>query len=192
MFRVDLSALLWIFAAIWLLSIPLRWVAAAIFSIAVHEAAHIAVMYLLQQSVCRIRISIRGIRIVTQFDNPCKEFLCALAGPACSLLCVMMLKWFPRFAICCLFHGLYNLLPIGQQDGARILRSLLAMRAGEEKANVYSCIVEQAVTGGIVLIGIVMFIFFRMGCWPLLISIFLLSRVQTGKIPCKELQQRVQ
>ncbi len=192
MSRVDISALLWVFAAMWLLAIPLRWVAALILSMAIHEAAHIAAMRALDRSMGRVKISVRGIEIQTRFDHPSQELLCALAGPAASLLGVCMIKWFPRFALCCLFHGLYNLLPIGQQDGARILRSALTMAVGEQKALTYVGTAEWVLLGCLTAAGLAAVFLWRMGCWPLLAVIFLWNIMQKGKIPCKELQERVQ
>ena len=56
---------------------------------------------------------------------PGRELLCALAGPAGSLLLAMLPV--PKLALCALIQGMFNLLPLEGLDGGRILGCILDM-----------------------------------------------------------------
>ena len=52
------------------------------------------------------------------------ELVCVLAGPAASLLLLLLVRPFPRLALCGFVQGVYNLLPLGRLDGARAVACL--------------------------------------------------------------------
>jgi Zn-dependent protease len=52
--------------------------------------------------------------------TPIQEAFCALAGPMGSFLVLLMSEVLPEAALCGLFQGAYNLLPIYPLDGGRI------------------------------------------------------------------------
>lgn len=105
--------------------LPLRWVVAAILAAAVHEVSHLLALYLLGIRVFGITVGGRGAVLETDSLTDGQELLCALAGPLGSFLLLLFAAWIPRVAICGLCQGLYNLIPLGNLDGGRVLRSLV-------------------------------------------------------------------
>ena len=105
--------------------LPLRWVVAAILAAAVHEVSHLLALHLLGIPVFGITIGGRGAVLETDSLSEGEELLCALAGPLGSFLLLLFAVWIPRVAICGLCQGLYNLIPLGNLDGGRVLRALV-------------------------------------------------------------------
>ena len=122
--RVDVSACL--MGAFLLLTLPLNWLLSALAAAAFHELCHGAAILLLGGRIWGIRISAGGAVMETEPLSSGKELVCALAGPAGSLLLVLTFRIFPRVAVCALVQGAFNLLPVFPLDGGRALRCALA------------------------------------------------------------------
>lgn len=118
--RVDGSA--WIAHAVLILLLPLRWVFAAMAAAAFHEFCHIWMLRHCLVPVYELRVGARGAVLETGPVTWKQEFLCALAGPVGSFSLLLLVHIFPRLALCALAQGLYNLIPVGNLDGARVLR----------------------------------------------------------------------
>ena len=127
--RVEASA--WILLSLLLVSVPLNWVLGAVTAAAVHELCHIAMLRILNISVDQIRIGARGAVMDTAPMEPKQELLCALSGPAGSLLLSLFLIRAPRIALCGLVQGIFNLLPLFPMDGGRVLRCLISLLEGK-------------------------------------------------------------
>lgn len=123
--KVQISAGALIFAALMLLLLPLKWVAAAFLAAAVHELFHLGAVYLTGGRISGICIGSRGAVMSPNELRPLQEFLCTIAGPVGSFSLLLFARWMPRVAICGLLHGIYNLLPLLPLDGGRILDCLL-------------------------------------------------------------------
>ena len=107
--RVDVSACL--MGAFLLLTLPLNWLLSALAAAAFHELCHGAAILLLGGRIWGVRIGAGGAVMETEPLSSGKELVCALAGPAGSLLMVLMLRVFPRVAVCALVQAAFNLLP---------------------------------------------------------------------------------
>ena len=127
--RMDGSS--WIFLAVLTLLLPVNWVISAVIAAAVHELCHIAALRILDIPVLGIRIGASGAILDTGTMTCPQELLCALAGPAGSLLLFLLLHVCPRIALCGLMQGLYNLLPIFPLDGGRAIKCGIRMLMGK-------------------------------------------------------------
>ncbi|HJB20642.1 MAG TPA: M50 family metallopeptidase [Candidatus Fournierella merdavium] len=100
-----------------------------------HECGHVAVWLALTRSLPVLRLSVRGVGLDVSGVHLSRRqaFVLALAGPLTNFaLCAgtlakMQLRasyWGYFFAAANLATGLFNLLPVGDLDGRRLLQSL--------------------------------------------------------------------
>lgn len=128
--RVEGSA--WILFAVLLLLLPLNWVLASVVAAAVHEWFHLICLKLCRVPVHVLRIGGRGALLEAGPMEGWQELFCALAGPMGSLMLVLLIHVFPRTALCGLVQGLYNLIPLGESDGSRILKWAMGLHCGKK------------------------------------------------------------
>lgn len=177
-----------IFGTLALLWIPWKWLSAWIFAIAVHELSHYLILRLSGHWVSELRIGIGGAEMETDGLSPTMEILCAVAGPAASLLLTFLPSLFPRIAVCGLFHFLYNLLPIYPLDGGRAFRGMMCFLI-PERAKVAGKVAENVVIILMLLGAIYGALRLSMGLLPILLIGILILKI---KIPCKQKRLRVQ
>lgn len=122
---LKVSGRAFVLLAALVLMLPLQWVAAVLFSGAVHELFHLLAIYLLGGHLVSISIGSRGAVIEACPMTAPRELFCAIAGPAGSLSLLLLSRWMPRVAICGLVQGIYNLIPLHPMDGGRILSGIL-------------------------------------------------------------------
>ena len=130
---VEIDAFAYLGVALLLLVLPVTWVAAAITAAAIHEIGHVAAVFLTGNRILHLRIGCRGAEITAEPMTSRQQILCSLAGPAASLLLVLLCHHFPAVAVCGLIQGIYNLLPVYPLDGGQVLQSLLLLFLQEEK-----------------------------------------------------------
>ena len=166
---------------------PLPWAAAAVTAAVFHELCHLAVIYALGGSVGRISAGGSGARIEMAGLSGFREFLAAAAGPGGSFLLLVFLRPCPRLALCGLFQGAFNLLPVYPMDGGRMVYCLLSPFLGEEKTGRILKFLEKAI------FCILLFLLLRQpsAAGKILVG-FLIFRIFSAKIPCKACAFRVQ
>jgi len=98
-----------------------------------HEFGHIAMALLCRVKVKKVGLSWVGLYTVREAGPKWANVCVSLAGPLFNLLLAIKLRdLFPRFAWVNCVACLYNLLPIPNSDGRRVL----ALLAGEPVAQV--------------------------------------------------------
>lgn len=172
--KIHPSAVLLLALAVLLL--PLQWVAAWCISTLVHELGHLLAAWALGIRVHGIELGPGGARIHTEPLSPGQELLCALAGPMCGGALIFLGTWFPRAALCAFVQTACNLLPVGQLDGSRILRSTLEL-LDPEQANVVCKRVEALTLTVLGIIGGYLSFVLGLGLLPFLWATAMIFRV---------------
>ena len=182
--RISGYSLVWL--ALLILVLPLRWIVAAIAAAGFHECCHMLAIRLCGGRINGLRITERGASMETALLSEQQELFCALAGPMGSMLLFLTVQFTPRLAVCGLFHGLYNLLPVYPMDGGRALMCIAALAFGEERAGDICLWVTRFFCGMLLLAGFYAFLVLRIGIFPLLLAGFVICKANMRKMPCKE------
>lgn len=153
-------------------------------SAALHEAGHLAALYLLRVPVLGMELRGTGAVLHTGQMHPVKEAVCTAAGPlANALLLFAFFRRFPPLALVNLVLLVYNLLPIYPLDGGRLLRiafcKLFGASAGEKASDALTAAVVLAAVAA----AIVSTCFFHVGIYPCLLASVFLCRCANS--PCK-------
>ena len=183
----------WVYlsAAALVLILPLPWLLAAFLAAVIHELCHAAAVVLLGGTVHRLRVGIGGARMEVRLPGRTGEMLAALAGPAGSLMLLLLCRRMPRLAVCGLVQGLFNLLPVCPLDGGRALHCILEGICPALAGSIQVW-VERTVL--FLLLGVSCYgaAALRIGPWPLISVLFLIIGRPGRKIPCKREKFRVQ
>ena len=125
-----------------------------------------------------IRLDALDARIRTQASGYRQEAICALAGPAASvLLCIAMRKAYPVCAAISLLLGLFNALPVFPLDGGRALRAMLGLFLPLSRAEAISGWIGLAVCAAGLAGALLGVRKFGLGMMPVLVWGILLLRV---------------
>ncbi len=188
--KIESSAC--ILLAMLILTLPLKWIAAALFAGFFHEICHISVILLCGGRISCIRVCAGGIVIETSQLTKQAELLCAMAGPCGSLFLLCFCQYLPRIALCALMQGLFNLMPIFPLDGGRILNCTTEILFSPDRAAGICRITEGITITGILLASVLGILWFQWGLPAAIVTIMLLIKALTRKIPCKDTKLRVQ
>ncbi len=178
-------------AALLLLLVPLPWLCAAALAAVIHEGFHILAILLCGYRVLGVRIGLAGAVIETNLTGDVPELLCALAGPAGSLLLLTLCHPFPMLSLCGAAQGLFNLLPIYPLDGGRALLCLLSLLF-PNKANVIGKWITRTVFTLLTAVCLYGAVRLSLGIFPIFLLLILLISAFLRKKPCKQRQIRVQ
>lgn len=181
-----------IFLALLCLILPLDWMIAAITAGAFHELCHVLAVKLTGGTIYDLKIGTEGAVMDVSCQSFGSELICALAGPAGSISLLLFAEYMPKVAICGMVQGIYNLLPVYPLDGGRALSSAARMLFSQETAETICSVIKWVTILLVIYAGIWGTLGTGLGVLPAFLSMFLLSRATTGKIPCKHGKQRVQ
>lgn len=189
LFQVDAAAFLWL--AFLLLTVPANWLLAAVFAAGFHELCHILSLRLFRGRIRRVHVHWNGCVMEAEAMDAKSQFLSILAGPLGSLSLVLLGSATPKIAVCGLIQGLFNLIPLRNLDGGRLLREILCFLCPDK--------VEAILEGTEILLRL------AVSCLILLITHFRLLnpvpgflltiwniRATVRKFPCKPKKIRVQ
>lgn len=188
--RISVTPGLYFFLALLILLVPLRWLLAAVVSVAVHEFCHIAMIRAFGVPIHSVQIGVSGAMIQTQGMPLWQELVCTLVGPFGGLLLLPLAGWFPATALCAGFHTLYNLLPVYPQDGGRALRCGARLLLPERWANRICQSVEFICLAGVGILGVYGTFVLKVGILPLVFSFLFLRRSLGMKISLQRGERR--
>lgn len=177
---VDAPAL--IILALAVLLLPLRWIAAWLFAVTVHELAHYGAVHLFGGHVAGFTAGTSSARMEVVGLDSAGELWCALAGPIGSLMLIALIHIWPAAALCGAVQGLYNLLPLFPLDGGRVLRCIIVRLGGHPRIEMG---IGIAVLFLLWLIAGYAAVCLKMGIIPILAVFVLQIKTNFGKIPCK-------
>lgn len=174
----------YLIGAVLLLVLPLDWVLSILFSAIFHELCHILALRGFKGKILEIKVNIGGCAICTGRTGEMGQFLSILAGPLGSLSLLLLRRFAPKIAVCGLFHGLYNLIPVLPLDGGRLLRLLLYQKQ-PHKADRIMDLIALVLCLLIVIAAIWMSVIDILGPWPLFMAVAWIIRFLPRKRPCK-------
>lgn len=186
---VQVEPLAYVFAALLILLLPFRWLAASVTAALIHEICHVLALWILGGRVHRIQLGMTGAVIGTDALDVKAELVCALAGPFGSLGLLSLRKIFPLVAVCGLVQGLFNLLPVYPMDGGRALRCLISLLF-PQRAKRFSAIAENCLPG--IMAVLLLVILRRFIAAALVIGLLVIPSAVLRKIPCKQRRIKVQ
>ena len=93
---------------------------------AIHEVFHMLSIIIFKGRIYDVYIDATGLVIYAENIPFPKSIICTLAGPAGSLLLILLSEYIPILSVCGAIQGLFNLLPIYPLDGGRALYLILS------------------------------------------------------------------
>jgi len=168
-----------------ILLVPIELVFSFYLAAAVHEAGHLLILWLFHVPVFGISFRIGGAVIETAPVPLKEELICTAAGPFGSFLCLLFLRHFPLLAVCALFQGTFNLLPVYPMDGGRILQCLCLLLCPNRAAAICKITGLLTIT---MICALCIFLFLHTAeCLYLFIAFYFLLQTRGKiKISCKE------
>ena len=189
-FRLRINGFTFLWLALLLLALPLRWVAAAGFAAVFHEFCHMLAIRICGGTIQSLEVGNSGALMEAADLTARQELLCAMAGPLGGLLLLLFLRWVPEVAVCAAFQSAYNLQPVYPLDGGRCLRCVVAMFAPMTADTV--CVwAARCCCFLLIAVGIWAAVT-GLGFAPLMMAGFVAMKTIRGKIPCKHCLSAVQ
>lgn len=181
---MHIAPSVYIVLALSILLLPLRWVTAWVIAALIHEAGHLIISLLCGAKIQGIYITPGGAVIETDMLAPWKQLLASISGPAAGCCLLLFVKHIPLCATFAFVHSLFNLLPIGDLDGAVILRTVLRIVCSREQASHISHVTDLTVRA--VLISISLIVAWKLS-WSFagILSVLLLVRLKKKPLQTK-------
>lgn len=115
----------YIYLALLLLFIPLKWLLAWSIAVLFHELGHWIAVRLCGGNVLHISTGVGGVVMDCDTLDDGRQILCILCGPFFGFLPVLLGRYLPLTALCSWILTVYNLLPVLPLDGGHILQIIL-------------------------------------------------------------------
>ena len=167
--------------AVLILTLPLKFLLAAVTAALIHEMCHVVAVSLTSGEIRGLTLGAGGLTMRVDPMPPGRELLCALAGPVGSLL--LGLLPMTELAVCGMVQGLFNLIPLMPLDGGRVVGCLLELMVPQYRERA-QYILEWLVLGSL----LALIFAYRLGIGAIVVWILLAMR----KFPCKPWTKAVQ
>ena len=178
-------------AALMLLTLPLDWLVGAAAAAAVHEFCHILAVRLTGGKLLSLDLKPGGAVIRAEIPTTTREFLCTLAGPLGSFFLYLLRFRFPKLAVCGLFQGMFNLIPVYPLDGGRMVKLLLDSLC-PDRADIWLRRTEWTAAIALGTCWILLCRYLQWGPGTALLAGLWIIPLYKRKIPCKRGRNRVQ
>lgn len=176
--RIDVQPAFIAFLCAYYYFDPARTFFPFLFSVTVHEAAHLLLLRLFRARIHKLRLSGFGAVIITEPLSYPQELLTAAAGPAANLgLLLLTLRRDPALALVNLCLFAYNMLPLYPLDGGRLLRAGLRLLLPERAAMLAEHIIALLCLSGLCACAVYLTCVWHAGLWPVLVFGLLLVRI---------------
>ena len=188
---LQADPLVFLFAALLLLLLPMNWLLSAIFAAAFHELCHILAIILMKGRIRKIHVRWNGCEIETDRVGELQQFISILVGPLGSLSLVLLCRQMPRITVCGFIQGIYNLLPLMPLDGGRLLRIIL-YHICPEMAETLMQRIGMILRIGITMLLILAIFLLKQSLLPFFLLAIWHIRLSRRKTPCKPFKIGVQ
>lgn len=182
--NIHIDPAFYFLMAVAILIIPAPWVVSWLIASMLHELGHYIAIRICGFRVYCLKIGCGGAKIYTQpLLN--REGFCALAGPLAGFVLVLFVKWIPRIALCGVIQSVFNLLPIGEMDGARVLKGVLYSILPQSIADVLLKIACTLTLTTLLLVSVCVFSI-DFGILPIVMSFAMIVNKRKRKFSCKD------
>ncbi len=190
LFQIDPAFLIWF--AIAIIIFPLRWVLSWFCAAGIHELFHYSALRIAGFRVIGVRITPNGAKIETDMEAGIFQAVCALAGPLSGFLMLLVVRHFPRLALCGCLQSIYNIIPIYPLDGGRAVLSILQTIFEEAKANNIALAIEMMFFVILFAFSLYAWVFLHLGIIPLIFTLSVIIKNKNAKCTCKERRLRLE
>ena len=170
--RITIDSWAYIFFALSILLLPVKWIFSWYLAAAVHECSHAIAVKLCGAKICAVRIKASGVTMETDLCGGWQECICALAGPVGSFFLFLLTRWMPMVGFCAFIQLAYNLLPMYPLDGGRALRCIAVKLFRKKGVKIAGCI-GHVCAAAILCGGFILTVVLKQGMLPLLLGIML-------------------
>ena len=181
--KITFNSGTYLYLAILLLILPIKWLIAWLIAVCFHETCHYLAVKLCGGESYHLRVGFGGAVISCSELTYKKHLFSLLAGPLGGLLLVLFGRWFPRVAICSWALSVYNLLPLLPLDGGQALRLLM-----KNSRRFYT--LERVVLVILTLFSVCISVHLHLGALP--VAIVGILWLKNRNSPCKERVCKVQ